>query len=337
MKKKKAILIYPKYSSFVEEDEKILSDNFKVCKFHHELHKSPGKFFSTLVKSLGFLIRHSRKSVLIFVWFADYHSFFPVLFGKLLRKNVFLALGGYDVTCIKEINYGVFCKSLRKRLAGFSIRHATINLPVAMALKDEALSRVPKAKMSILPTGYDPAGFDFEEHQKRDIILTVGFIDSHQRVKIKGIDRFFEVADLMPDKEFIIIGVEEKLVSFGFIPKNIKVVPPLPRKEIINYYQQSKVYVQFSIREGLPNSVLEAMLCGNIPVGTRVGGIPEAISEYGYMLEKWNPEIAKQLILNALSKDSVARKMAREHAIENFTLSKRKESLMSMFQQYNIL
>ena len=39
------------------------------------------------------------------------------------------------------------------------------------------------------------------------------------------------------------------------------------------------VFVQSSLRDGLPNALLEAMACGRAVVCTRVGGIPDAITD----------------------------------------------------------
>lgn len=51
--------------------------------------------------------------------------------------------------------------------------------------------------------------------------------------------------------------------------------------------------------EGLPNTLCEAMLCGCIPVGSEVNGIPLAIGETGFVIKKKDIREAKDAILKA--------------------------------------
>jgi glycosyltransferase involved in cell wall biosynthesis len=48
------------------------------------------------------------------------------------------------------------------------------------------------------------------------------------------------------------------------------------QKNIVPYYQQSKILIMPSRSEGLPTSMLEAMSCGCVPVMSNVGNIKEA-------------------------------------------------------------
>ncbi len=336
--KPKLLLIYPNYSTFVEDDFRHLSNFFTVTKFHHPSHKKPLKFFITLLKSFLFLTRNIIGTKAIFVWFADYHSFLPILFGRIFNKPTYLALGGYDVTCIPKLKYGAFCKKPRALMTGFSIRHASLCLPVAKSLKDEAIQRIPKATFKVLPTGYNADGFYYNESKKQNVVLTVALVDNNTRFKIKGIDRFIEVATSIPEITFYIVGIKLESISIiGTLPSNLVLIPPVARDEMIKYFQMSKVYVQFSIREGLPNAILEAMLCGNIPVGMDAGGISEAMGKHGYLLQNWNIAEAKNLIIKALNANTPEREKARDHVINNFDKQIRFDALRTIFTKFNIV
>ena len=58
------------------------------------------------------------------------------------------------------------------------------------------------------------------------------------------------------------------------------------RDALRDLYRRAKVYCQFTMHEGLPNAVCEAMLCGCIPLGTQVNGIPTAIGDAGFLVDR---------------------------------------------------
>jgi glycosyltransferase involved in cell wall biosynthesis len=71
------------------------------------------------------------------------------------------------------------------------------------------------------------------------------------------------------------------------------------------WLRQMDVFVMSSRSEGFPNAVLEAMACGLVPVASRVGGIPELVTEgeSGLLFESGNvAELAghlRKLVTNA--------------------------------------
>ena len=58
------------------------------------------------------------------------------------------------------------------------------------------------------------------------------------------------------------------------------------------YYQSLDLYLNTSLHEGIPLSILEAMACGKPVVAPKVGGIPEIISheENGVLIEAREPK-----------------------------------------------
>ena len=59
---------------------------------------------------------------------------------------------------------------------------------------------------------------------------------------------------------------------------NVSLLPALDRKDLVTHYNTTSIYAQLSRSEGLPNVLCEAMLCGCIPVGSPVFGIPKAVT-----------------------------------------------------------
>ncbi len=333
--KKTLLLVYPLYSSFVKEDNKILSKIYNVVRYRYRLYKNPVMFIIEFLKMLIFLCYNIFKINIIYCWFADYHTFLPILFGKIFNKKTFLILGGYDVTYIPEIRYGSFSNPIRAFCTSYSIRNAFLNLAVSENIRDEALMKIPLAKIEIVHTGYSKEKFFLPKtKEKENIILTVGLIDNYKRYKIKGIDLFCQIAEKLPEYKFILIGVypeyEKNIITRS---KNLEVLYKIHQDELITYYQKAKVYAQFSVREGLPNSVCEAMLCECIPVGTKVKGIQKVIGNCGFILENRDVDEGVKLVKEAIKSNNKLGKKARERIINNFSLEKREKELFKLLRE----
>lgn len=64
-------------------------------------------------------------------------------------------------------------------------------------------------------------------------------------------------------------GVEDQVVFQG----------RLPLKEVFNLLDEVDVYIQPSLQEGLPRSVIEALSRGCLAIGARTAGIPELLED----------------------------------------------------------
>ena len=61
------------------------------------------------------------------------------------------------------------------------------------------------------------------------------------------------------------------------VVKNIKFLGAIPHAEIFSWYKTLDLYIQPSLSEGLPRSLIEAMGCGTPCAGSNAGGIPELL------------------------------------------------------------
>ncbi len=325
------LFIYKDFSHFTRKDYETLGTGFRVIKIRSPFGKSLPSFlwagFLQFIRLIWFVPRCN----LLFCWFADYHSFLPALFSRLSGKPLYIVLGGYDVTHVEELNYGSFSKKFRAFCTRYSMRVAAMNLPVAEALGAEARERAGEIRIKVMPTGYDPELY-LPSRQKEDIVLTVSLTSSWQRYMIKGIDRFIELAHLMPSMQFVVIGMDqdaEQLIQQP--PPNLVVLPPSDHKALLEWYGKARFYAQFSRSEGLPNAVCEAMLRNCIPLGVRTGGIPDAIGEAGILLDEWDAEEMARSIKECPDPDELAR-AARQHTIDQFHIERREKELMALLK-----
>lgn len=329
--KKKILFIYTNYSTFVKTDFEILSSEHEVTKYQFKPVRGILKTAIQLIKQKIFLLINIWKFDAVFIWFADYHSFLPVLFAKILRKKSFVVIGGYDVARMPEFAYGSLSSPLRKSLTIFSIKNASLCLPVVENLEKKVKEIAPKAKTKTIYTGYKFVLNEENQLLKKrgKMILTVSITNNHQRYLIKGLDRFKELAEKLPDFQFYVIGVLKEAESlFEPIPKNLVLLPQLKQDELNRHYLKTSFYAQFSRSEGLPNALCEAMLYGCIPLGLDVGGISTAIEKNGLIMSDWDVNRAIDFIRKNHNK--LNREIFRQKIISKFELRIREEHLINI-------
>ena len=291
MQKQSILFVYVNYSSFVKADFEILSSFANVTKYQFKPGKGIFRTGIQLLKEFIYLIFNIFKFDSVFIWFGDYHSLLPVLFAKIFRKKSFVVIGGYDVSTLSEYSYGSFSHPIRSFFTRNTFKFVDICFPVAEALRKKLLLINPKANAETIATSVDPEKFNFSEYERPKRIITISGTENQQRLMVKGLDRFRELAIYLPEFEFIIIGAADGVKShFEPLPANLTLLPPQQFDQLTQYYESASFYAQLSRSEGLPNALCEAMLCGCIPIGTNVGDIQITIGNTGLTIDDWKPD-----------------------------------------------
>lgn len=297
----KYVVVHKGLSTFVKKDVELL--NAKPLHFKNKLSFVWHFFHFMFVKYDKY-----------FVWFGDIHAFWPVFWAWVYGRRSYIFVGGFDAHCMPELNYGLFLRKGLKRIIPVMAYHLCDKiLPVDKSLQ-KSIERWTgiKNKYQVIKFGYNdriynlPRIYDF---------ITVANIDSYQTYLRKGINTFEELAKQMPERSFLVVGGSYEGVIDNVIYKSFKDV------EVVHQLMaQSNVYCQFSLAEGLPNALCEAMLQGCVPIGTPVNGIPSAIDGTGVITRR----PTKEKMLKALSM-SGGEAMAR--IINHYSLKKRSEKL----------
>jgi len=131
-----------------------------------------------------------------------------------------------------------------------------------------------------------------------DTAIHIGTVG--RMVPIKGFGLFLEVAAEVTrhvkEVYFSILGegplkeeLSRKVKELGL---DEKVRLEEPRGDPLPYYASLDLYLNTSLHEGLPLSILEAMACGKPVVAPKVGGLPEIIThgEEGFLVESRSPK-----------------------------------------------
>lgn len=342
-------------AKFVTNDIEILKKKFLVDCYDSKMKNSLSSVFSFLHLFI-FLLFKIHKYKLVYIWFADYHSFLPVMFAKIFGKKSIIAVGGYDATYIPEIDMGVFTNAtFKKRLRNFcatcSLKNASLILPVDKTLIENTNTYIysgmpgkPVLKdgirnmingittpMETVHLGYDHQLFQKDERvAKERAVVSAGFINNENEYRRKGFDLLVEAAKMMPDVKFILIGLNEQ--HFEMLRQlnlhNLELYGKVNYSKLIELYSRAKVYSQLSMFEGMPSSICEAMLCECIPVGSEVNGIPEIIGDTGVVVKEKNIDLVTEALRKVLDVDNEQGKKARERIVVKFPFNLREERLL---------
>ncbi len=307
------------HTSFIRDDIDMLRKHYTV-----------NSFIGSGLKALGTNFFQAMKADLSFCWFGSVYSFFVVMGARLGGKKSIIMLGGVDVAREPDLKYGIWLSPWKSFLLKIALKKANRVFAVDASLRNDVqrVSGWGAKEVDILPTGYD-SNFWKPGNTKEPFVLCVAPCNSMQRIKIKGIDLLLQAAQQMPDTQFVVVGIQPHLVEQleNTHLSNVQLLPPVPREELLEYYQRAKVYCQPSRREGLPNALCEAMLCECIPVGAEVGGVPTAIDRYGETFEKENVDALCTALEQAMSDTTLRGEEGRRHIAEMFPKERRERRL----------
>ena len=323
-KKIKVFFISNAKGEFITRDIRLLEKHFQVKTLHF-------KGLRSLHQSLIRIIRGVKWADVTFSGFADTHALITTHYSRKYRRRSIVRIGGYEVANIKEFKYGLNRSFIYPKIVRRIFKNTDIVITVSSHLKEEAISNldVDPGKITVVPNGFDSSLF-LPHGQKQNMVLTAAICPSMNTVRLKGIDTLLEAAKMLPDVPFTVIGIYSELQKDlkKNCPSNVRLIGPLPQKDILPYYQSAKVYCQLSLREGHPNALSEAMLCECIPVISDAPGNTFAAGNIGFEVPYSDPEKTAVAIKNAL--DSKSGSQARISIMGRFPLQKRELSLQKI-------
>ncbi|HUQ89364.1 MAG TPA: glycosyltransferase family 4 protein [Vicinamibacterales bacterium] len=173
------------------------------------------------------------------------------------------------------------------------------------------------------------------------VIVNVGALVGHKGQKYL-IDAMPLVLREVPDAHLIIFGEGdlraplEKQVKQLALTK--RVLLPGFREDVMSLMKSADLFVMPSVTEGLGSAVLDAMAMGHAVVGTRAGGIPEAVipEETGLLVEPGDVKDLAQAIIRLL-KDADLRKQfgdaGRERVAEHFGVDRLVEGTLDAYHR----
>ncbi len=121
----------------------------------------------------------------------------------------------------------------------------------------------------------------------------------------------------------------------------ITVTGHIPHTDLPAYYSLMDVFVHPSLRDGMPNAVLEAMACGKTVIATPVGGVKDVIVDgvNGLLVNVNDAEGLAEKMAEALSqpekRESIGR-AARNAVLSQFTLEKELQANLKIYESLGV-
>ncbi len=149
------------------------------------------------------------------------------------------------------------------------------------------------------------------------------------------------VVRAVPDARFVILGegelrdlLERQIKDLGL---ERHVFLPGFQTDVLGLQKSFDIFVMSSITEGLGSSMLDAMACGTPVVGTRAGGIPEAIehNRTGLLVRPHHPDELADAIIQLLNDPSLRARLGaagRRHVETEFSVEKMVEGTLEVYQ-----
>lgn len=340
---KKILYFHNGLSSFVKKDIEIIEKEFELIIFHFNVtDKKKVPFF--FIRQFLFILKNLFNSNIYITQFGGYHSVLPSLIAKILRKKSIIVLGGTDCVSFPSIRYGNFFKKGLKIATTISLKNASLLLPVDDTLVeykyDYQSNDFPfqgykyfikniKTPFKVINNGYDSELWNCTKVKEPQTFVTVGAnLGSRFGFQLKGIDLIFEVAPLLPECKFYIVGGSS--INHKVVPRNIVLLDPIPNTELADFISSKQFYLQLSMSEGFPNALCEAMLCECIPIVSSVGAMPFIVGDNGYILNKKSTRELISIIEEALNPTKeINTKMIRNRIEQSFNLELRRSTLLS--------
>ena len=233
------------------------------------------------------------------------------------------------------MNYFLLSRSFRRVIA---VSQSTRNV----LLSDYGLDQ---RRVEVIYNGIESPKVTHDQSCQNNRSMQIGTVG--RMVPVKAFDLFLEVAAELSKHVhnigFSILGdgpLKSSLVNRArHLGIDNLVRFETPRPDPTHYYQTLDIYLNTSLHEGHPLSILEAMFCGKPVVAARVGGIPEIIShgEQGFLVEHRKPKDFVKYCLQLLEDAELRKKMgesARKKVAESFS---RERMIASYYQLYESL
>lgn len=274
----------------------------------------------------------------LILFFGAMSYLLPILFAKLIGKNVLLVPRGN----VPDSLYRIWGDRIPNSLAYLLSRLVWLLERISYRISDTILTLSPSMSEDLGLIGYDeklyecgarPVDVDQFRPEKpyTDREVQIGYLGRLDEEK--GVDTLIEVVDQLPKEiQFTFIGdgalrdqIENELDD-AIERGSVKITGWVDHEEVPDQLNELRLLVMTSKTEGVPTTALESMACGTPVAATPVGGIPDVVAdgETGILLRNDDPGVIAEQIEIALREAELVEmsETARRFVVDNYTFDK---------------
>ena len=313
----------------------------------------------TLVDWIELLLEEHRREAfdVIHAYFLAQAGFIAAYDGRYLNVPSIVSARGND------LERAIFDPARAAHIL-YALRHASVVTTNATELSKKAVALVPGLDVVLIPNGIDSEHFKPLPHNTalaESLSLTnkdprdtsgrvIGFAGELREKKglRSMLSAYAQVNKVQPAQLLIVgdvRGGEDRQIieEFNHSHPNAQIIITgfVPHHDLPAYYSLMDVFVQPSLRDGLPNAVLEAMACEKAVVGTWVGGIPDVLTDCknGRLVRANEGNELAKAIEELLRNASLRKKLgsaARQTVISRFTLQSELDGNLAVYRRLGI-
>lgn len=203
---------------------------------------------------------------------------------------------------------------------------------------------MPSQKITYIPNGVDVEHFEVAKiplKQRQPLILCIGRLD-HDKDYPTLLNAFKIVLKTVPYAKLRIVGNGsqkssiQEIIAHASFNNAVELIDG--SLDIRQHYEQAKIFVLTSVREGQPNVILEAMASGLPIVATNVGGIPSMVQDQhtGFLAQAGCADTIAHNICKLLNNSELCQSMGqagRKAVIANFSFEQMVNTHQDIFHR----
>ncbi|MBI5472946.1 MAG: glycosyltransferase family 4 protein [Ignavibacteriae bacterium] len=289
---------------------------------HRVLYRSLGKILTSLKPDFIFLDQEPE----------NFAAIQGILFKRNYAPHAALALVSSRNIDHVKLGFPYQAEFIHRKCDEFVLRHP-VDVCFVRTQAAEPLMRKYAKRIVHLPFPIDTTRLKRPDARREaQNQLTVGYVG--RLVEQKGVRMLLELFPQLPEKiNMMFVGkgpmrdelMQQAMKSTG----RLRVLPPVPHKELAGVFSQMDVVVVPSLdtklwKEQCPRVPMEAMACEVPVIGSDSGGIPEVLGDAGMIIQQADAIALRDAVDRVLRepalRESLARK-GRQRVLDHFQVS----------------